>query len=123
MVFPDRDLAHIEWERQSVLRDNYRGIRPQRMADAQLVKRIAVVSGDVRHHHVRLKQLFVHGHVDVARMHYLVCAHAFETRRRGGRLDDVAVGLIEVKRLGFRVVGLRSETHHYEACLVWHLNL
>ncbi len=97
-----------------VFGDGDSSVRTQGVAHAQFVKRVAVVSGQISHNHVRHQQLLIHGNVDDSRMDDFVRPLALQTGRDGRGPDDSAVRFVEVQHAPGRVVGLLSEAHHNE---------
>src|SRR5581483_2882697 len=119
LVLTNRDVVHIERKHHLVFGDGYGGVGPQGVPYAQLVKGIAIGSGDVRDHHVGGQQLLIHRHIDGSGMNNFVGPFAIEPRRDGRGLNDVVIGLVEIDYAPSGIIRLLAKTHNYKTNLLF----
>ena len=114
LVALDDDVTEVERVRELAFRDNDRGVRAQRVANAEFICGVHVVGREVGNDQVCPEDLLEHRLVDRARVPDLVSAHAFEAGLGHRFLDDF-IRCIEIQRATRGIVLLLVESLDDEA--------
>src|SRR6185295_6657002 len=90
-------------------------VRPEGMANAELVEGVPVPGRQISDHDVRGEELLEHRHVNDTGMDDLIGARALESCRFGSRLNDIPVRLVEIEQSARLKIGLPAESHDDKA--------